>query len=52
MPYYGPDPWGYGGVGYGGLGYGPAYAAVPYEETINSLKGTAIRYAKPEAASP
>jgi hypothetical protein len=43
-PYYGLDPWGYGGVGYGGLGYGTPYMAVPYDVEIKTLKGTAIRY--------
>jgi len=49
-PYYG-SPWGYGG-GYGGPfgGWGPwggmysGSVAVPYDETIRMLKGTAIRY--------
>jgi len=49
-PYYG-SPWGYGG-GYGGPfgGWGPwggmssGSVAVPYDETVRMLKGTAIRY--------
>jgi hypothetical protein len=51
-PYYG-SPWGYGGFGgyggpYGSWGpWGGGYAgsvAVPYDETMNMLMGTAIRY--------
>jgi hypothetical protein len=51
-PYYG-TPWGYGGVGgyggpYGSWGpWGGGYSgsvAVPYDETMRMLKGTAIRY--------
>ncbi len=48
-PYYG-SPWGYGGYGgpYGGWGmWGGGYsgmAAVPFDETIKMLMGTAIRY--------
>ncbi|TAJ35004.1 MAG: hypothetical protein EPO64_00285 [Nitrospirae bacterium] len=54
---YGPGPWGYGGLGPAGWGYGGPYGpsgwgttgsvAVPYDVTINSLKGTAIKYTKP-----
>lgn len=45
----GPGGWGYGGPGgwgYGGLGGWGATGtvAVPYDVTINSLKGTAIKY--------
>lgn len=51
-----PGGWGYGGP-YGPWGYGPwgmgggAYAgsvAVPYDVTVHSLKGTAIKYQKTE----
>jgi hypothetical protein len=55
-PYYGPG-WGYSGGGYGGWGYGSPYGlwspwgggysgvvAVPYDEVIRMLMGTAIRY--------
>lgn len=51
-PYYG-TPWGYGGFGgyggpYGSWGpWGGGYSgsvAVPYDETMRMLKGTAIRY--------
>ncbi|HSB44740.1 MAG TPA: hypothetical protein VLD60_07000 [Nitrospira sp.] len=48
-PYYG-SPWGYGGYGgpYGGWSpWGGGYSgsiAVPYDETMNMLMGTAIRY--------
>lgn len=52
-PYYGA-PWGYGGGwGYGGPSYGSwgpwgggysGVVAVPYDETMRMLKGTAIRY--------
>jgi hypothetical protein len=56
--YYGPGSWGYGGYGYGSWGYGGLYGpgpmgwsgypggsvAVPYDVTVNALKGTAIRY--------
>lgn len=50
---YGPGygGWGYGGLGPGGWGYGGPWGwgatgtvAVPYDVTINSLKGTAIKY--------
>lgn len=61
-PYYGPGSWGYGGPGYGGWGYGGLYGsgpmcwggypvgsvAVPYDVTVNALKGTAIRYTSSE----
>jgi hypothetical protein len=50
-PYYG-TPWGYGWYGYGGPSggwgmWGGGYSdivAVPYEETVRMLMGTAIRY--------
>jgi hypothetical protein len=51
-PYYG-TPWGYGGYGAYGGPYGPwgpwggiysGNVAVPYDETIRMLMGTAIRY--------
>lgn len=53
-PYYGPDPWGYGGAGYGGLGYGwpGGYMAVPYQVTVMSLKGTAIIYTNAASIAP
>jgi len=49
-PYYG-GPWGYGGVGgpYGGWGPWGGYSsgvAVPYDESVRMLMGTAIRYAQ------
>ena len=57
-PYYGPWSWGYGGYGYGGYGglggpwggswgWGGGYmssTAVPYDVTVNSLEGTAVKY--------
>lgn len=48
-PYYG-GPWGYGGFGgpYGGWGpwggFSSAGIAVPYDEPVRMLMGTAIRY--------
>jgi hypothetical protein len=47
-PYYG-GPWGYGGFGgpYGGWGPWGGYSsgmAVPYDESVRLLMGTAIRY--------
>lgn len=56
-PYYG-GPWGYGG-GYGGPlgGWGPwggmysGSVAVPYDETVRMLMGTAIRYTQPMDSS-
>ena len=41
MGYYGYPGWGYG-TGYG-MGYG-AGMAIPYDHTVKSLKGIAIRY--------
>ena len=53
-PYYGSPwgSWGYGGYGgpYGGWGpwggFSSGSVAVPYDETVNMLMGTAIRYTK------
>jgi hypothetical protein len=56
-PYWGPGSWGYGGFGYGGWAYGgmggpwgwggySGSTPVPYDVTVSSLKGTAIRYAE------
>lgn len=56
-PYYGPGSWGYGGYGYGGYGglggpwgWGGGYTgsmAMPYDVTVNSLTGTAVKYTDP-----
>lgn len=46
-PYYG-SPWGYGSYGGWGPwgGFASGSVAVPYDETVNMLMGTAIRYTK------
>ncbi len=59
---YGAGPWGYGGLGPGGWGYGGPWGpwgwgatgsvAVPYDVTINSLKGTAIKYTEEPGTAP
>lgn len=36
--------WGYGGWYYGSYGYGYGGTALPYDVTVRSLKGLAIRY--------
>jgi hypothetical protein len=56
-PFYG-TPWGYGGYGgpYGtgtpwGGGFSSGSVAVPYDETVRMLMGTAIRYTDEPGAS-
>lgn len=44
-------PWGMGSYGYPGLGYGMGYGggmAIPYDYTVTSLTGIAIRYSNNE----
>ena len=41
---YGYPGWGYGPYGIGGYGYGPMMPPMPYDMTLRSLTGIAIRF--------